>query len=109
MQSVLIMQCFICRVDAPAGLAKGYLPIHEADVDDWELMIDANCKGAPHILARVHILLIFACVPYYPVLYTQKCPSNDMHWSTAAGLLYATRAVVPGMVARGSGECLPYR
>ncbi len=47
-----------------AGLARGLSKIHEADVDDWEQMIDTNVKG----------------------------------------LLYVTRAVVPGMVERGRGD-----
>jgi NADP-dependent 3-hydroxy acid dehydrogenase YdfG len=28
-----------------AGLAKGLAPIHEADIEDWEAMIDTNIKG----------------------------------------------------------------
>jgi 3-hydroxy acid dehydrogenase/malonic semialdehyde reductase len=28
-----------------AGLAKGLKPAQEADLDDWEEMIDTNCKG----------------------------------------------------------------
>ncbi|MDO9547432.1 MAG: SDR family NAD(P)-dependent oxidoreductase, partial [Candidatus Marinimicrobia bacterium] len=28
-----------------AGLALGLLPAHEADLDDWETMIDTNIKG----------------------------------------------------------------
>ena len=49
-----------------AGLAKGLKPAHHADLDDWEQMIDTNCKG----------------------------------------LVYCTRAVLPGMVARGRGHVI---
>lgn len=28
-----------------AGLAKGFAPIHEGNIDDWETMIDTNVKG----------------------------------------------------------------
>ena len=49
-----------------AGLAKGLDPAHEADTDDWELMVDVNCKG----------------------------------------LMYCTRAVLPGMVERGRGHVI---
>jgi len=49
-----------------AGLAKGLEPAHRADLDDWDQMVDTNCKG----------------------------------------LVYATRAVLPGMVARGRGHVL---
>jgi 3-hydroxy acid dehydrogenase/malonic semialdehyde reductase len=49
-----------------AGLAKGLGPAHEADLDDWDQMIDTNCKG----------------------------------------LVYCTRAVLPGMVARNRGHVI---
>jgi 3-hydroxy acid dehydrogenase/malonic semialdehyde reductase len=47
-----------------AGLALGLAPAQEADLDDWDTMVDTNCKG----------------------------------------LLYVTRAVLPGMVARNRGH-----
>lgn len=49
-----------------AGLAKGLAPAAEASMDDWEQMLDTNCKG----------------------------------------LLYCTRALLPGMVARGRGHVI---
>jgi len=49
-----------------AGLAKGLEPAQRADLDDWEQMIDTNCKG----------------------------------------LLYCTRAILPGMVARSRGHVI---
>ena len=47
-----------------AGLALGLEPAQRAELDNWERMIDTNCKG----------------------------------------LVYATRAILPGMVARGRGH-----
>ncbi|GAC1627660.1 MAG: bifunctional NADP-dependent 3-hydroxy acid dehydrogenase/3-hydroxypropionate dehydrogenase YdfG [Nevskia sp.] len=47
-----------------AGLALGLDPAQSASLDDWEQMVDTNCKG----------------------------------------LMYCTRAVLPGMVARGHGH-----
>jgi 3-hydroxy acid dehydrogenase/malonic semialdehyde reductase len=47
-----------------AGLALGLEAAHQADLDDWEAMVDTNVKG----------------------------------------LMYCTRAVLPGMVARGRGH-----
>ena len=47
-----------------AGLALGVSHLSEGSVDDWETMIDVNCKG----------------------------------------LLYATKAVLPGMIERGQGH-----
>jgi 3-hydroxy acid dehydrogenase / malonic semialdehyde reductase len=49
-----------------AGLALGLKPAQEADVDDWDQMIDTNCKG----------------------------------------LVYCTRAILPGMVARRRGHVI---
>ena len=49
-----------------AGLALGLNPAQDADLDDWDQMIDTNCKG----------------------------------------LVYCTRAVLPGMVARGRGHVI---
>jgi 3-hydroxy acid dehydrogenase/malonic semialdehyde reductase len=49
-----------------AGLALGLKPAQEADLDDWDQMIDTNCKG----------------------------------------LVYCTRAILPGMVARGRGHVI---
>ena len=49
-----------------AGLASGLAPIHEGDIEDWEVMIDTNIKG----------------------------------------LLYMTRAIAPGMVARRKGHII---
>lgn len=49
-----------------AGLARGLNKFHEADINDWEEMIDTNVKG----------------------------------------LLYVSRAVLPGMVERGSGDVI---
>jgi 3-hydroxy acid dehydrogenase/malonic semialdehyde reductase len=47
-----------------AGLARGLAPAQEADLDDWDAMVDTNVKG----------------------------------------LMYVTRAVLPGMVARNRGH-----
>ncbi len=49
-----------------AGLALGLSPAHDADLDDWETMVDTNIKG----------------------------------------LMYMTRAVLPGMVRRGKGHII---
>jgi 3-hydroxy acid dehydrogenase/malonic semialdehyde reductase len=47
-----------------AGLALGLGPAQQADLDEWDRMVDTNCKG----------------------------------------LVYCTRALLPGMVARGRGH-----
>ena len=47
-----------------AGLARGLAPAQDADLDDWDAMVDTNVKG----------------------------------------LMYCTRALLPGMIARGRGH-----
>jgi 3-hydroxy acid dehydrogenase/malonic semialdehyde reductase len=37
-----------------AGLAKGLEPAHRADLDDWEQMLDTNCRG---LVACTHAIL----------------------------------------------------
>jgi len=49
-----------------AGLALGLEPAYKADLNDWDAMVDTNCKG----------------------------------------LTYCTRAILPGMVARGRGHVI---
>lgn len=49
-----------------AGLALGLEPAHQANLDDWETMLDTNCKG----------------------------------------LMYCTRALLPGMVERKCGHII---
>jgi len=49
-----------------AGLALGLEPAHRAELDEWDQMIDTNCKG----------------------------------------LVYTSRAILPGMVARGRGHVI---
>jgi 3-hydroxy acid dehydrogenase/malonic semialdehyde reductase len=49
-----------------AGLARGLEPAQRASLDDWDQMVDTNCKG----------------------------------------LMYVTRAVLPGMVERGRGHVI---
>ncbi len=52
-----------------AGLAKGFAPIHEGEIDDWEVMIDTNIKGllymtravSPHMVARGSGQIINVC------------------------------------------------
>lgn len=41
-----------------AGLAKGFDPIHEGNVDDWETMIDTNIKGLLYISRLVSPIMV---------------------------------------------------
>lgn len=52
-----------------AGLAKGFAPIHEGEIEDWETMIDTNVKGllymtraiSPYMVARGEGHIINVC------------------------------------------------
>lgn len=41
-----------------AGLAAGYGPIHEGNVDDWETMIDTNIKGLLYMIRAISPLMV---------------------------------------------------
>lgn len=41
-----------------AGLAKGFNPIHEGHLDDWETMIDTNIKGLLYITRLVSPMMV---------------------------------------------------
>ena len=43
-----------------AGLARGYDPIHEGDIADWETMIDTNIKGLLYMTRAVAPLMVKA-------------------------------------------------
>jgi serine 3-dehydrogenase len=36
-----------------AGLARGFAPVHEGDVEDWEEMIDTNVKGLLYVTRAI--------------------------------------------------------
>jgi len=41
-----------------AGLSAGLSPIHEAQIDDWEKMIDTNVKGLLYITRRITPMMV---------------------------------------------------
>lgn len=41
-----------------AGLARGFDPIHEGSIDDWETMIDTNLKGLLYMTRMVTPLMV---------------------------------------------------
>lgn len=73
-----------------AGLALGLLPAWQTEPDDWETMVDTNCKGAMYLIRAVlpgmvergrgHIVnmsSIAACYPY---------PGGNVYGATKAFL-----------------------
>ncbi len=43
-----------------AGLAKGWSPVHEGKLEDWETMIDTNIKGLLYITRQISPLMVEA-------------------------------------------------
>jgi 3-hydroxy acid dehydrogenase/malonic semialdehyde reductase len=99
-----------------AGLALGLEPIHQASLDDWETMIDTNCKGlavmtrafVPSMIARgkghvVHIGSVAATYPY-PAGHVYGATKAFVHQfsqamkSDLAGTGVRVTCVEPGMV-----------
>jgi len=66
-----------------AGLALGLEMADAASLDDWETMVDTNCKVCPR----------------------RRCLRNGLTTSTQPqGLMFVTRAVLPGMKLRNCGH-----
>ena len=54
-----------------AGLALGLNPAQGADLDDWDAMVDTNCKGLMYVTRAVlPTLLLVAAVSFITMPYT---------------------------------------
>lgn len=80
-----------------AGLAKGYAPIHEGDLKDWDIMIDTNVKGllyitrlvSPHMVKRQSGHIINICSSAGHEVY----PNGNVYCATK----HAVDAITKGM------------
>jgi NADP-dependent 3-hydroxy acid dehydrogenase YdfG/Flp pilus assembly protein TadD len=80
-----------------AGLAKGYAPIHEGEIDHWETMIDTNIKGllyltravAPHMVARKSGHIINVCSSAGKEVY----PNGNVYCATKHAVDALTKAM----------------
>jgi NADP-dependent 3-hydroxy acid dehydrogenase YdfG/tetratricopeptide (TPR) repeat protein len=80
-----------------AGLAKGFEPIHEGNVEDWDLMIDTNLKGllymtraiTPQMVARKtgHIINIGSTAG------KEVYPNGNVYCATKSAVDTLTRAI----------------
>ena len=71
-----------------AGLAKGLEPAHEADLADWDQMLDTNCRGLVHCTRAVlpgmvergrgHVVNIGSTAATYPY------PGGNVYGATKA-------------------------
>ncbi len=88
-----------------AGLARGKDPVHEADIQDWEEMIDTNVKGLLYVTRRVLPNMVDAGEGTVVNL-----GSSSGRWLYPGGTVYcstkfAVRAITEGtrMDVHGSG------
>ncbi len=80
-----------------AGLAKGFAPIHEGDIEDWNTMIDTNIKGllfltravAPHMVKRKSGHIINVCSTAGKEVY----PNGNVYCATKHAVDSLTRAM----------------
>jgi NADP-dependent 3-hydroxy acid dehydrogenase YdfG/Flp pilus assembly protein TadD len=80
-----------------AGLASGLAPIHEGDIQDWELMIDTNIKGllymtrviAPQMVERRKGHIVNVCSIAGKEIY----PSGNVYIATKHAVDALTRAM----------------
>lgn len=80
-----------------AGLASGLAPIHEGDIEDWEIMIDTNIKGllymtraiAPQMVARKKGHIINICSTAGKEIY----PQGNVYIATKHAVDALTRAM----------------
>jgi 3-hydroxy acid dehydrogenase / malonic semialdehyde reductase len=71
-----------------AGLALGLEPAHQADLDDWDQMLDTNCRGLVHVTRAVlpgmvergrgHVVNLGSVAGTYPY------PGNNVYGATKA-------------------------
>ena len=71
-----------------AGLALGMEPAHKADLEDWETMVDTNCKGLTYVTRAVlpgmvergkgHVVNIGSTASNYPY------PGGNVYGATKA-------------------------
>ena len=103
-----------------AGLGLGLEPAHEASLDDWETMIDTNCKGLVYVTRamlpgmvkrnRGHVVNLGSVAATYPY------PGGNVYGATKAFVhqfsqnlkadLVGTRVRVTDIAARHGGDRL---
>lgn len=88
-----------------AGLALGLDPVHLASIDDWETMIDTNCKGLVHATrafvpgmvtrGRGHVVHIGSVAGTYPY------PAGHVYGATKAFVHQFSQAMKSDLAGTG--------
>ncbi|HVH45180.1 MAG TPA: SDR family NAD(P)-dependent oxidoreductase [Labilithrix sp.] len=88
-----------------AGLALGLDPVHLASMDDWETMIDTNCKGLVHTTrafvpgmvarARGHVVHVGSVAGTYPY------PAGHVYGATKAFVHQFSQAMKSDLAGTG--------
>ncbi len=90
----------IKRVDVlvnNAGLAKGFGPIHEGDIEDWEIMIDTNMKGLLYMTRLVSPMMVKAkkghIINVASIAGKQVYPNGNVYCATKHAVDALTKAM----------------
>ena len=88
-----------------AGLALGLEPVHQASLDDWETMIDTNCKGLVNVTrafvpgmvsrGRGHVVHIGSVAGTYPY------PAGHVYGATKAFVHQFSQAMKSDLAGTG--------
>lgn len=88
-----------------AGLALGFAPIHEGDINDWDTMIDTNIKGllymtraiAPKMVARKRGHIVNICSTAGKEIY----PSGNVYCATKVAVDALTKGMRQDLFRHG--------
>ncbi len=80
-----------------AGLAKGFGPIHEGDIDDWETMIDTNMKGLLYMTRHIAPMMVKAnkghIINVASIAGKQVYPNGNVYCATKHAVDALTKAM----------------
>jgi len=80
-----------------AGLAKGFDPIHEGKIEDWEIMIDTNLKGLLYMTRHVPPLMVAAkkgqIINVASIAGKEVYPNGNVYCATKHGVDALTKAM----------------
>ncbi len=80
-----------------AGLAKGFDPIHEGNIEDWEIMIDTNLKGLLYMTREITPLMVKAqrghIINVASTAGKEVYPNGNVYCATKHGVDALTKAM----------------
>lgn len=80
-----------------AGLAKGFDPIHEGNIEDWEIMIDTNLKGLLYMTREIAPMMVAAgkghIINIASTAGKEVYPNGNVYCATKHGVDALTKAM----------------